>query len=72
LDENSQVCYLAHEFFNQDWRVTPFSEVARWLEQAKLSFVGSAHLLDHVDAVNLSEARQKLRHQSSYTPAIRA
>jgi hypothetical protein len=52
--------YLAHEFFNQDWRVTPFSEVARWLEQAKLSFVASAHLLDHVDAVNLSEAGQKL------------
>ena len=52
--------YLAHEFFNQDWRVVPFSEVARWLEQGKLSFVASAHLLDHIDAVNLTEAGQKL------------
>lgn len=52
--------YLAHEFFTHDWRVMPFSDVARWLEDAKLSFAASAHLLDHVEAVNLSEAGQKL------------
>jgi SAM-dependent methyltransferase len=52
--------YLAHEFFNQDWRVMPFSELANWLEGAKLNFVASAHLLDHVEAVNLTEAGQKL------------
>ena len=52
--------YLAHEFFTHDWRVMPFSDVARWLDDAKLSFVASAHLLDHVEAVNLSEAGQKL------------
>jgi hypothetical protein len=28
-----------------------FSDVARWLDHAKLSFVASAHLLDHVEAV---------------------
>jgi hypothetical protein len=52
--------YLAHEYFNRDWRVMAFSDVARWLDDAKLSFVASAHLLDHVEAVNLSESGQKL------------
>ena len=52
--------YLAHEFFTQDWRVMPFSDVAKWLEDAKLSFAASAHLIDHVEQVNLSEAGQKL------------
>jgi SAM-dependent methyltransferase len=52
--------YLAHEYFNRDWRVMAFSDVARWLDDAKLSFVASAHLLDHVEAVNLSEPGQKL------------
>lgn len=52
--------YLAHEFFTHDWRVMPFSDVASWFEDAKLSFATSAHLLDHVDGVNLSETGQKL------------
>jgi SAM-dependent methyltransferase len=52
--------YLAHEYFNRDWRVMAFSDVAGWLDDAKLSFVASAHLLDHVEAVNLSESGQKL------------
>ncbi|PSO23664.1 class I SAM-dependent methyltransferase [Bradyrhizobium sp. MOS002] len=52
--------YLAHEYFNKDWRIASFSEMAETLEAAKLSFVGSAHLLDHVDAVNLSPDGQKL------------
>lgn len=51
--------YLAHEYFNLDWDVMPFSEVARWLGQAKLTFVASAHLLDHVDIINLSEGAQQ-------------
>ena len=52
--------YLAHEFFNQDWEVMPFSDVARWLDDAKVSFVASANLLDHVEAVNLSAEGQRL------------
>ena len=52
--------YLAHEFFNRDWAVMPFSDVARWLDDAKVSFVASAHLLDHVEAVNLTAEGQKL------------
>ncbi len=52
--------YLAHEFFNRDWEVMPFSDVARWLDDAKVSFVASANLLDHVEAVNLTAEGQKL------------
>lgn len=50
--------YLAHEFFNRDW--TPFysADIAADLGQAKLSFAGSAHLLDHVDFLNLTGAQQ--------------
>jgi Predicted methyltransferase regulatory domain len=52
--------YLAREYFTEDWRLITFSDMARVLDDAKLSFVGSANLLDHVEAVNLSEAGQKL------------
>ena len=62
--------YLAHEFFTHDWRVMPFSDVARWLDDAKLNFVASAHLLDHVEAVNLTEAGQKLLSSISH-PVLR-
>jgi SAM-dependent methyltransferase len=52
--------YLAHEYFNEDWRVTAFSDVAKCLDKAKLTFVASAHLLDHVDTVNLTAEGDKL------------
>jgi SAM-dependent methyltransferase len=52
--------YLAHEYFNRDWELMPFSDVAQWLATAKLSFAASAHLLDHTDAVNLTPEGQKL------------
>ena len=62
--------YLAHEFFTQDWRVMPFSEMAGRLDDAKLNFVASAYLLDHVEAVNLTEAGQKLLSSISH-PVLR-
>ncbi len=52
--------YLAHEYFNRDWELMTFSDVAQWLATAKLSFAASAHLLDHTDAVNLTAEGQKL------------
>jgi SAM-dependent methyltransferase len=52
--------YLAHEYFNKDWRITAFSDIAETLDAAKLSFVASAHLIDHVDVINLSAEGQKL------------
>jgi SAM-dependent methyltransferase len=46
--------YLAHEYFNRDWHPMYFRDVALEMSEAKLDFVGSAHLTDHVDAVNLT------------------
>lgn len=45
--------YLAHEYFNRDWQPMLFSEFARWLEPAKVSFACSALYADHFDAFNL-------------------
>lgn len=52
--------YLAHEYFNRDWHPLYFADMAAWLAPAKLEFATSAHLLDAVDALNLSDAQQTL------------
>ena len=52
--------YLAHEFFNRDWHPMPFSQMARWLAPAKMSYACSAHYLDHIDTLNLSAEQQAL------------
>jgi SAM-dependent methyltransferase len=49
--------YLAHEYFNRDWRPMHFDEMAALLAGAKLSFAGSAHYLDHIPLLNLTEAQ---------------
>jgi len=46
--------YLAHEYFNADWQPMYFSEVAARLEEAKLTYATTAHLLDHIDSINLT------------------
>lgn len=50
--------YVAHEYFNRHWLPTYFSEVEAALADAKLSFAGSAHYLDHVPGLNLSAEQQ--------------
>ena len=52
--------YLAHEFFNAEWHPMPFSEVADYLDAAKLSFAASANLLAHLDAIHLTAAQQQM------------
>ena len=55
--------YLAHEYFNRDWAPMPFSKMAEWLEAAKLTYACSAHPMDHVDIVNLTDQQQTLLKQ---------
>jgi ubiquinone/menaquinone biosynthesis C-methylase UbiE len=50
--------YLAHELLTRDWQAFSFSDVAAELKDAKLTYVGSAHLTDHVDRVNFTEEQQ--------------
>lgn len=62
--------YLAHEYLNDAWTLMYHSDVAAELGAAKLSFLGSAHLLDHVDAVNLT-ADQKAIVDGLTDPVLR-
>lgn len=55
--------YLAHEYFNADWSLMTFSEISKCLDAAKLTFIGSAHLLDRVDGLHLAPEGQKLLSQ---------
>jgi len=52
--------YLAHEYFNKDWHPMHFATMSEWLSPAKISFACSAHYLDHIDAVNLTNEQQAL------------
>lgn len=52
--------YLAHEYFNRDWTPFYFADVAADMAEAKLSFVGSAHIVDQIDAINLTKDQQAL------------
>jgi SAM-dependent methyltransferase len=52
--------YLAHEYMNADWTPFYFADVVRELSEAKLTFLCSAHLLDAVDAINLTAEQQVL------------
>lgn len=52
--------YLAHEYFNRDWRPMYFSEMAQWLGTAKLNFGTSVHLLDHLPALNFTPEHRQL------------
>jgi len=52
--------YLAHEYFNRDWAPMAFSRMAEWLSPAKLNYACSAHLIDHIDQINLTVEQQEL------------
>jgi SAM-dependent methyltransferase len=51
-EQNRQ--YLAHEYFNQDWRPLWFAELAEHLASAKMTYACSALYLDHVDTLHLT------------------
>jgi SAM-dependent methyltransferase len=52
--------YLAHELLTRDWQAFSFVDLATELADAKLTYLGSAHLTDHVDRVNFTEEQQGL------------
>lgn len=62
--------YLAHEYFNADWHPMTFADAARQLENSKLSFVASAHMIDHWDLLNLSAEQQNLMNRIEH-PVLR-
>lgn len=50
--------YLAHEYFNGDWRPMPFTQMAQVMRQAKMSYACSASYLDQLDILNLSQEQK--------------
>ncbi len=52
--------YVAHEYLNESWNLLYHSEVAAEMEVAKLSFIASAALLDHIDTINITPDQQQL------------
>ena len=52
--------YLAHEYLNEAWTLLYHSEVAEEMSAAKLSYLGSAALLEQVDAINLTAEQQQI------------
>ncbi|MDE0508374.1 MAG: class I SAM-dependent methyltransferase [Gammaproteobacteria bacterium] len=64
--------YVAHEYFNRDWHPMTFLDMSRQLDQAKLSYICSAHFLEQVPSLTMTKEQrevydgvsdQMLRHQ---------
>ena len=52
--------YLAHEYFNSNWKCLHFAEMAELLAGTKLNYACPAHYQDSIDALNLTEEQQVL------------
>lgn len=52
--------YLAHEYLNANWDPTTFTQVADVLGEAKVGYVGSATLIENIDAVAVPPNALKL------------
>ncbi len=56
---NQPTNYLAHEYLNADWRSFWFSEVSAELSEAKLTYAGSAALIDSLEDLNYDQKTAK-------------
>jgi len=45
--------YLVHEYFNEHWKALYFDEVNKALQEAKLSFVSSARLINFIEETQI-------------------
>ena len=52
--------YLAHEYFNADWYPMGFAEINDLMDAAKMTYVGSANLLDAIPDINFSAKQKEL------------
>ena len=52
--------YLAHEYFNRDWRPMHFAEIASWLAPAGLVYACPAGYRDTVEALLIEPAQRAL------------
>jgi len=59
-ERSSDRRYLAHEYFNRDWRPMHFAEVAEALNRAGLTYACSARFLDDVPGLALTSKQSAL------------
>jgi SAM-dependent methyltransferase len=52
--------YLAHEYLNEAWTLLYHSEVVEELQAAKLTYVGSAAVMEMMDGVNMTPAQREI------------
>ena len=45
--------YIAHEFLNRDWHPVMFADVADAMNEARTQYIGSATLLENIDALSV-------------------
>lgn len=57
--------YLAHEYFNRDWKPINFATLAEHMSDAKLTYGCSAHYLDHIDQINMTADQRELLNETS-------
>ena len=57
--KTQDLTYLVHEFYNDNWPIIPFSDVADDLAKAKLTYIGPSNLLDHLDVFSLTPKHQE-------------
>jgi SAM-dependent methyltransferase len=47
--------YIAHEYLNRDWHPFMFAEVAEMMAETKAHYIGSATVIENLDAVSVPE-----------------
>lgn len=52
--------YLVHEYLNRDWNPFYHSDVVSELSSARLSYIGTADILQQIDDINLTSAQQAI------------
>lgn len=62
--------YIAHEYFNREWNVMYFADVADRLADAKLDFAATASPLDTIAAIQLSAEAQAMMQEITH-PVLR-
>lgn len=56
--KNHNPNYIAHEYLNQDLEPFYFTDLARELAEAKLTWVGPANALENLDEINLTKEQR--------------
>jgi SAM-dependent methyltransferase len=60
--------YLVHEYLNATWEPTSFDQVAAQMAEARCGFIGSATLVDNMDAVAVPPGIGRIISQTSDLP----